>query len=165
MVLTTARDCKVLALFFYFQVHHITADGQDGGKLFNEAAQRAKTSDDLFEQEADSLLYPGECNLKFNPFGTVNNLRTSTSIDKIRDYHRRYYRPDNMVVLVSGKVDKKKLFGSFQTIEYEAKREVEPLRKKGSKPCASVGKVVEKELEYPDGMSVQPMLQPISLSF
>lgn len=32
----------------------------------------------------------------------MKNLRDSTTIEKIREYHGSYYRPENMYVIITG---------------------------------------------------------------
>lgn len=42
--------------------------------------------------------------------GKLKNLRESTTIEKIRDYHEKYYRTENMHVTVAGRVPPDQLF-------------------------------------------------------
>ena len=73
-------------------------------------------------------------------------------MDKIRDYHDKFYRPDNMVVFVTGMMDKKNLFGSFQPLEQEEQSKMrQALQKPFSVPCQPLGKEVTREVEYDGG--------------
>ena len=93
-----------------------------------------------------NLLYPGECDSKWNPRGTAHNLRTSSKMNKVRRYHEKFYRPENMVIFVAGLLDKDKLFDSFHGLEREEQSETKaPFQKPFSKPCPSLGKVVTRE--------------------
>lgn len=45
------------------------------------------------------------------------NLRTSTSNEKVRAYHQAFYRPDNLCLVITGKVDPVEVFQRLQPFE------------------------------------------------
>jgi len=52
------------------------------------------------------LLYPEEgCGLASETGGKMHEIRTSLNNEKIRQYHREYYRPDNACLIITGIVD------------------------------------------------------------
>ena len=107
----------------------------------------------LFFQAAH-ILFPGTCGYKWETGGSVPNLRTSTNNDKIQRYHRKFYRPENMVVIVGGSMEKQALFEAIRVVEEEeAAKEREAFVKPFSEPCPPFEGIVEREIEYPDGKS------------
>ena len=60
--------------------------------------------------------------------GYLHNLRTSTSIAKVREYHKKFYRPENLCVTITGRIDEGELFETLKTTEEKvlSKREVLP---------------------------------------
>ena len=42
-------------------------------------------------------LYPGNSSYKVQTGGKLKNLRERTDIQKVRQYHKEFYRPENMV--------------------------------------------------------------------
>lgn len=55
-------------------------------------------------------LYPGDCGLKSQTGGILRNLRESTSHAKVVDYHAAFYRPENLNLIVTGKIDPNRVF-------------------------------------------------------
>ena len=100
---------------------------------------------------------------RFYAAGSPSNIRNSTN-EKIKDYHRKYYRPENMVVIVSGSVEKEKLFASLRQVEEEeAAKQREPFEKPFSEPCPpSRGSLVEKTIEYPHGKTIPVTFFPVN---
>ena len=63
--------------------------------------------------------------------GYLQNLRNSTSIAKVRDYHKKYYRPENLVLTITGRIDEQELFETLR------KTEEKVLRKRAAQPAES----------------------------
>ena len=72
----------------------------------------------LLYLELDKLIYPGT-NISYHveTGGKLKNLRESTTIKKVRDYHRKYYRPDNMYLIITGNIEKEDLFAALEPVE------------------------------------------------
>jgi len=70
------------------------------------------------ENEASNLLtttllrhlYPGNNSYVFETGGKLKNLRKETNIHQVRKYHKQFYRPDNMYLIVTGKIDPEEIF-------------------------------------------------------
>ena len=60
--------------------------------------------------------------------GYLHNLRTSTSIAKVREYHKKFYKPENLVLTITGRIDEEELFETLKATEEKvlSKREVLP---------------------------------------
>lgn len=82
----------------------------------------------------------------------MQNLR-SLPVDKIRQYHAKYYRPDNLCVIVAGQVDHALLLESLKIVE-------DKIRSKGSLPALArpwvtskqpqrLTQVIQKSIKFP----------------
>ena len=49
--------------------------------------------------------------------GKLKNLRTSTSNSKIKHYHEHFYRPDNLVLIITGNIKSQDIFYALHKIE------------------------------------------------
>ena len=52
------------------------------------------------------------------------NLRDSTSNEKVRNYHRDYYRPDNLCLVITGQVDPEAVFKVLEPFEEKIQKKV-----------------------------------------
>lgn len=48
--------------------------------------------------------------------GALHNIRTSTTIDKVRAYHEQFYRPENLTLIITGKITSEKVFAALKPI-------------------------------------------------
>lgn len=99
------------------EVHHITGEGEDAGIVYCEMQATENSGDTRCHQEMLKALYPGKCGYKSNTGGAMHNLRTSTSNEKCRAYHKRNYHPKNLCVIVTGPVTGEEVFRSIKPIE------------------------------------------------
>ena len=65
------------------EVHHINGDGEDAGVVYCEMQARENTGESRTHLEMLRALYPGVCGYKAETGGILNNLRTSTSHEKV----------------------------------------------------------------------------------
>ena len=58
-------------------------------------------------------------NLRWLQAGTSlpDTLRTSTNIEKVRQYHEQYYRPENLMLTITGRIDEQELFDTLRKTE------------------------------------------------
>ncbi|XP_050540397.1 uncharacterized protein C05D11.1-like [Daktulosphaira vitifoliae] len=101
---------------FITQVHHITSDGKDAGVVYCELKEVENTAENIVRQSLLKKIYPGKCGYKSVHGGIMKNLRESTTIEKIRKYHQAYYRPENLLLLVTGKIDHFSFFNSLEPV-------------------------------------------------
>lgn len=48
-------------------------------------------------------IYPGNSSYQSRTGGALKNLRQNTTIEKVREYHKKYYRPENTYITITGK--------------------------------------------------------------
>ncbi|KAI0931998.1 hypothetical protein AcV7_000767 [Taiwanofungus camphoratus] len=88
---------------FITEVHHIDGKGQDSGVVYSEMQGRENTSGDLMALRMQRLLNPKESAYRSETGGLMEALRVLT-VEKIREYHHKYYVPHNLSLIVTGKL-------------------------------------------------------------
>lgn len=53
--------------------------------------------------------------------GIMHNLRTSTNNDKVRAYHKKFYRPENLTLIITGKVTPEQVFAALKPVQEKIK--------------------------------------------
>ena len=66
-------------------------------------------------------LYP-DSGYKSETGGYLENLRTSTNIEKVRNYHQQFYQPENLVLTITGRIDEQELFDTLRKTEEKVLR-------------------------------------------
>lgn len=89
---------------FVTEVHHITGEGSNAGVVYCEMQARENEAADMVDRAMKLAVYPGTCSYKSETGGRLKELRELTN-KTIIDYHKAYYRPDNLCVIVTGQVD------------------------------------------------------------
>jgi len=89
---------------FATEVHHINGEGANAGVVYCEMQARENEADDMCDRAMRLATYPGTCSYKAETGGRLKELRELTN-QMVRDYHGKYYRPDNLCVIVTGQVD------------------------------------------------------------
>ncbi|KAL3776496.1 hypothetical protein HJC23_013239 [Cyclotella cryptica] len=117
---------------FVTEVHCVNGKGEDKGVVYCEMQGRENTEGSLIDRAIMDLLYPDyipangdgnnekgkpiSCGYSAETGGKMANLRT-LSIEKIRRYHREYYRSDNTLLLVTGNVESEEFFNKLDEVE------------------------------------------------
>eukprot|EP01116_Phalansterium_solitarium_P016672 TRINITY_DN3923_c0_g2_i1.p1 TRINITY_DN3923_c0_g2~~TRINITY_DN3923_c0_g2_i1.p1 ORF type:complete len:1064 (+),score=371.04 TRINITY_DN3923_c0_g2_i1:1094-4285(+) len=101
---------------FHTEVHHITGTGEDAGVVYCEMQGRENNEGDLMMTRLRRLMYPGDCGFSAETGGLMANLR-ELRVEKVRQYHRDFYRPDNMCLIISGKVERDAVLKALAPVE------------------------------------------------
>ncbi|KAI9460971.1 Metalloenzyme, LuxS/M16 peptidase-like protein [Lactarius psammicola] len=123
------RDCLAPAY-----VHHIDPQGEDSGVVYSEMQGRENTSGDLMSLQAQRLLNPPGSAYRSETGGLMEALRKLT-VEQIREYHKTYYVPHNLSLIVAGK-----LSSGTETLLSVVQNKIEPSiiahgQDKGPKPA------------------------------
>ena len=113
---------------FVTEVHHITGEGKDSGVVYSEMQARQNKPNSLIWRNMMKQIYPGNTSYHSETGGALENLRESTTNAKIRDYHKQFYRPDNLYLTITGMLDPEQVFKALDHLETKtlAKREGQP---------------------------------------
>ena len=122
---------------FMTEVHHINGDGDDAGVVYSEMQVVIKHKIDNYEETLKNpffqgvenkpssiiyfdlikQIYPGNSSYTSQTGGRLKAIRESTTIEKVRAYHQKYYRPENMYITITGNVDPNMLFAALDPVE------------------------------------------------
>ncbi|XP_017766196.1 PREDICTED: uncharacterized protein C05D11.1-like [Eufriesea mexicana] len=102
---------------FLTEVHHINGEGEDAGVVYCEMQGKENIGEYLLYVELSRAIFPGRCGYKSIVGGALKNLRKSTSIEKVRQYHQEFYRPENLTLVITGQIKHADVFKALQTVE------------------------------------------------
>ncbi|KAI8327052.1 Metalloenzyme, LuxS/M16 peptidase-like protein [Choanephora cucurbitarum] len=112
---------------YHTEVHHINGKGEDAGVVYSEMQGCQNLGDDRLHLRMKRMLHPESCGYRYETGGLMERLR-ELSVEKIRNYHKSYYRPDNLCLIVTGQVNKESLLKALEPVE-------ESILKKGELPA------------------------------
>jgi len=137
------------------EVHHINGEGQDAGVVYSEMQGVEHSSANILYFELAKKLYPNS-GYNVETGGYLQNLRNSTNIGKVRAYHKKYYRPENLVLTITGRIDEQELFETLKKTEEKvlrkrAQQELEPFERPWQTPLEEINLAEDLvfEIEYP----------------
>ncbi|XP_029633499.1 uncharacterized protein C05D11.1 [Octopus sinensis] len=99
------------------EVHHINGNGEDAGVVYSEMQARENTGESLAYLAMLRYVYPEGCGYRSETGGILKNLRTSTTYDKVCSYHKDFYRPENLCLIITGQLSNDDLFHQLQKFE------------------------------------------------
>lgn len=102
---------------FITEVHHITGEGIDAGVVYCEMQGRENSAESKMHLTMARALYPGKCGYSSETGGIMKNLRESTTNTKVKNYHREFYRPENLKVIITGQVKHDDVFRALEKLE------------------------------------------------
>lgn len=103
---------------FVTEVHHVNGEGLDGGVVYCEMQGRENSDISRTFLRLLRSIYP-DCGYSAETGGLMENLRTSTDNKKVRAYHAAFYRPENLTIIITGQVDKERVFACLAQFEEE----------------------------------------------
>ncbi|CAO3682474.1 unnamed protein product [Umbelopsis vinacea] len=141
----------------YTEVHHINGKGEDAESLqsvvYSEMQGRQNSSEDRMQLRMQRHMFPEGCGYRSETGGLMKELR-DISVDQIRDYHKSYYRPDNLCLIITGKIDHGKLLKTLEPVEANilSKEAPSPMKRPWveSGPVPKLLKTVEETVLFPD---------------
>ena len=80
---------------------------------FCELLQRDLDADVMSQQKLLRILYPNECCYGFSASGTSETVRKDLSIEKVRNFHQKFYRPENVCLIIAGKFSAENLLSGL----------------------------------------------------
>ncbi|KAF9431276.1 hypothetical protein BGZ94_003591 [Podila epigama] len=101
---------------YYTEVHNINGEGENAGVVYSEMQGRENSASSIMDLCRQRIMYPENSGYRYETGGLMSCLR-SLKAEKIRQYHRDYYRPDNLCLIISGRVDHSKLLEALGPVE------------------------------------------------
>ncbi|KAK4448201.1 Presequence protease 1, chloroplastic/mitochondrial [Podospora aff. communis PSN243] len=115
------------------EVHHIDGEGNDAGVVYSEMQGVQYGSSELMDLAARRLLYPEGVGFRYETGGMLESLRVLTN-ERIREFHKAMYRPQNMAVVIVGDADHEDLLRILDEFEESIKDDVPGLDAKFKRP-------------------------------
>ncbi|XP_074663020.1 uncharacterized protein C05D11.1-like isoform X2 [Tubulanus polymorphus] len=133
------------------EVHHINGDGEDAGVVYCEMQARENEGESIVYLNMLREMYPGDCGYKSETGGIMQNLRGSTSHAKVLSYHREFYRPENLCLVITGQVEPNQVFTALQPFEEKVckKAKLPPHVRPWQMPVPPLPNSVVKRILYP----------------
>ncbi|CAK1549762.1 unnamed protein product [Leptosia nina] len=101
---------------FTTEVHHIDGDGEDAGVVYCEMQGRENSADSRCELRLQRAMYP-DSGYSSETGGIMKNLRESTNNTKVRDFHKKFYRPENLTIILTGQIEAEDVFKALSIVE------------------------------------------------
>ncbi|XP_047041443.1 uncharacterized protein C05D11.1-like [Helicoverpa zea] len=112
---------------FITEVHHIDGDGEDAGVVYCEMQGRENNATSRCDLQLLRAMYP-DSGYSAETGGIMKNLRTSTDNTKVRNFHKQFYRAENLTIILTGQIEAEDVFAALATVEDDiiAKKANEP---------------------------------------
>ena len=89
---------------FVTEVHHINGEGDDSGVVYCEMQARENDADSRLEHAIQKYAFANTCGYKWETGGIMENLRTTCTNERVKSFHRKFYRPENLDVIICGSI-------------------------------------------------------------
>lgn len=103
---------------FTTEVHHIDAEGNDGGVVFSELQADEGNPEELIDRQKRQLVYREGHPFYYSAGGSVRAIR-KLNIEKIREFHKEQYILPNLMIAIQGSIDKDAVFERLAQFEDE----------------------------------------------
>ncbi|ESO83908.1 hypothetical protein LOTGIDRAFT_222342 [Lottia gigantea] len=133
------------------EVHHVNGEGEDAGVVYCEMQARENSGESRCHLAMLRNMYPGICGFKSETGGIMANLRDSTSHVKVMNYHKEFYRPENLCLVITGQVTPEDVFAALQPVEnsIKSKGPLTEFKRPWQSSVPSLDKTVETIVPFP----------------
>lgn len=148
---------------FMTEVHHVNGEGENAGVIYCEMQARENTAQSLCMLNLQQIVYPAPCGYRYESGGLLRNLRESTTNQKVKAYHKTFYRPENLCVIVAGKVSAQDVLKALEPTERKiiSKFQQEgrsPFTRPWTKPVPPITGPLEKIVPFPSDENEQGLV-------
>ncbi|KAK9484331.1 Metalloenzyme, LuxS/M16 peptidase-like protein [Lipomyces starkeyi] len=156
----------------YTEVYHVDGEGNEKGVVFSEMQGVENEAETIATFRSKKIMYPEKSGYSSETGGLMGALRVLTA-DRIRDFYRALYRPDNLCLIIVGTVDKDELLSTVGKFDEELPALPDKANKRpfvDSPPTPRLPKTVIDTVEFPDkdessGHVLLSFLGPPNLDF
>eukprot|EP00762_Andalucia_godoyi_P004356 ANDGO_08127.mRNA.1 Uncharacterized protein YOL098C len=104
---------------FLTEVHHINGEGEDAGVVYCEMQARENAPFSVCYRTLMKSLFE-RTGYASETGGMLEPLRRLT-VEQVRNYHRQYYRPNNLGLIITGNVEPQELFTALEPLNKKIK--------------------------------------------
>lgn len=132
------------------EVHHVAPNGEDSGVVYCEMQGRENSGESRAILALLRNLYPN-CGYSAETGGIMHNLRTSTSNEKVRNYHAQFYRPENLTLIITGQVKVEDVAVALESVESRilSKEKKSEFVRPWFTPIEPLADTINKRIVYP----------------
>ncbi|XP_020287476.1 uncharacterized protein C05D11.1-like, partial [Pseudomyrmex gracilis] len=136
---------------YLVEVYDSTRKGHNAGTVYCKTQATERTANFVLHNKMLRVLYPGKCGYKSVIPGTTKNLRESTNNEKVKQFHRKFYRPENLTILITGKIIHSHIFQALLSLEQKimSKKRNDIFERPWQNPIESFKKSAEVEVIFP----------------
>lgn len=124
------------------QVHSINGDGQDVGVVYGEMQGIENTPERSLLRKTLELLYTETSGYRRETGGILANIRTEATNERVKEYHKKYYRPENLFLTITGKVEEQQIFDALRSVEQKWMSKTDPGTPKFQKPWQNLSPIL-----------------------
>eukprot|EP01080_Neovahlkampfia_damariscottae_P009196 gene9196-1282_t len=134
---------------FYTEVHHIDEKGENSGVVYAEIKGFESDTEEMISFKVQQTLFKNH-SYGSDTGGSLEELR-KLDISTVRKYHQEYYRPDNVCIVILGKISIQEVISSITPVESKIiKKNFKPKNTRPwSNPFDSLDKNIENEILIP----------------
>lgn len=142
------------------EVHHVDENGEDAGVVYCEMQARQNTGESLTYLAMLRHMYPGRCGYKSETGGIIENIRSSTTHKKVCDYHKAFYRSENLCLIITGQAKPEDILTQLKKFENKiiSKNNTVSFTKPWQSPVDLLTESVEKIVPYPSDEETHGMV-------
>ncbi|ORX81651.1 hypothetical protein BCR32DRAFT_261274 [Anaeromyces robustus] len=100
---------------FLTEIYHIDGTAKPKGVVFCEMASRENTEPDLLDLHLRMNLFQHKSTYSYECGGLTKDIK-NLSNDEIIEYHKKFYDPSNVSVIICGLIDKEKVLKSLEEV-------------------------------------------------
>ncbi|KAL0123609.1 hypothetical protein PUN28_005848 [Cardiocondyla obscurior] len=136
---------------YIVDIHRITKYGDDAGTLYLNTKNKELDGEHVTYIELMKAMYPENCGYSSIVQGTSSYISQYLALDNIKRYHEKYYRPENLTVLIVGQVEHEKVLEVLKPLEKKiiSKGEKDVFKKPWQNPIKPLAKSIDVEFQYP----------------
>ena len=138
---------------FITEVHHVNGEGEDSGVVYCEMQGCENTGETRIHNAMLEAMYPGHCGYKSVTGGLLKNLRETTTNEKVRNYHKAFYRTENLVLIITGRVEASQVFQALKPVEdniiEKSKKTQIPFSRPWQNPVPPLVESIDQLIAYP----------------
>lgn len=131
-------------------MHHIAPSGEDSGVVYCEMQGRENSGESRAWLELVRAIYPNS-GYSAETGGIMHNLRTSTTNEKVREFHSEFYRAENLTLIITGQVKIEDVAKALEPFEERilSKEKKAPFQRPWQTPVEPLAKSANKRIVYP----------------
>jgi Zn-dependent M16 (insulinase) family peptidase len=100
---------------FLTEIYHIDGTAKQKGVVYCEMASRENTEPDLLDLHLRMNLFQNKSTYSYECGGKTKDIKNLTN-DEIIEYHKKFYDPSNISVIICGLIDKNKVLQSLEEV-------------------------------------------------